>query len=136
MKFQVPQFIDTEDKLFYSLSFKEFIYLVGGAGLSYVIYRFVDPFFLALLLIFPVLGFSFLLAFYKVNNKPFIEVLQSGIKYFIGNKLYIWKKENKPVPTKEVDVSIKSGTSFNVPVVRQSKLSSLNFTLDVKNKKE
>ena len=136
MKFQVPQFIEMEDKIFGPLSFKEFIYLVGGAGFSYIIYRFVDPFLLALILILPVLGFSFLLAFYKVNNKPFIEVLQSGLKYFIGNKLYIWKKENKPVPTKEVDVSIKSGPALNVPSVRQSKLSSLNFNLDVKNKKE
>lgn len=136
MKFQVPQFIEMEDKIFGPLSFKEFIYLVGGAGLSYLIYRYVDPFILALVLIIPVLGFSFLLSFYKVNNKPFIEVLQYGLKYFIGNKLYIWKKENKPVPTKEVDVSLRTSAPLNVPVVRQSKLSSLNWDLDVKNKKE
>ena len=40
MQFQVPQFIEVEDKIFGPLTFRQAVYLVGGAGLSYVIYRF------------------------------------------------------------------------------------------------
>ena len=41
MQFKVPQFIDVEDKLFGPVTFKEFVYLAGGAGLIYVIYKLV-----------------------------------------------------------------------------------------------
>jgi len=136
MKFQVPQFIEMEDKIFGPLSFKEFVYLVGGAGLSYLLYRFIPSSFIAIVFILPVLGFSMMLAFYKLNNKPFIEVLQSGFLYFMGHKLYIWKKEKKPVPTKEIDVSMKSGVNVKIPTIRESKLASMNFNLDVKKKEK
>ena len=136
MKFQVPQFIEMEDKIFGPLSFKEFVYLVGACGLSYILYRYIPSFFVALIFIIPVMGFGAALAFYKVNNKPFIEVLQYAFMYFVGNKLYIWKKEKKPVPTREVDVSEKSGVTLDVPTLQKSKLTSLSWDLDVKKKQE
>ncbi len=33
MRFEVPQFIDVEDKIFGPFTFKQFLYLAGGAGL-------------------------------------------------------------------------------------------------------
>jgi len=96
MKFQVPQFIDMEDKIFGPLSFKEFIYVLGGVGISYILYRFIPITFLAFVCIIPVLSFSIALAFYKPNNKPFIDMVQSSIIFFFGQKQYLWKKqENK-----------------------------------------
>ncbi len=135
MKFQVPQFIDTEDKIFGPLSFKEFAYIAGGLGLSYILYRYIPSTFLALLLIIPVLGFAAALAFYRPNNKPFIDMVESAFLYSLGGKLYIWKKENKPLPTREVDVSPRSGATFKMPVLSENKLSSLNWNLDTQKKK-
>src|SRR6478736_2632887 len=97
MQFQVPQFIEVEDKIFGPLTFRQFVYLAGGAGLCFIIYRFV-PFLFAILLILPVAAFSGALAFYKLNNKPFINVVQSWVKYSMESKLYIWKKE---IPKKQ-----------------------------------
>ena len=40
MRFEVPQFVDIEDKIFGPLTFKQFIYIAGGAGVSVVaVYR-------------------------------------------------------------------------------------------------
>ena len=45
MQFQVPQFIEIEDKIFGPLTFKQFIYLAGGGGLCFLLYT-ILPFFL------------------------------------------------------------------------------------------
>jgi hypothetical protein len=91
MRFEVPQFIDVEDKIFGPLTFKQFIYLTGGAGLGYVSYKLIPfPFSYIFLVIFLSLGA--LLAFYKLNNRTFIEIVQAFIVYQIKGKLYIWKR--------------------------------------------
>ena len=91
MQFQVPQFIEVEDKIFGPLTFKQFIYLVGGAAMCFVLYI-ILPFFFAVLLIIPFAGFSLALAFYKINNRPFISVVESALNYTLKGKLYVWKK--------------------------------------------
>jgi len=96
MRFQVPQFIEVEDKIFGPFTLKQFIYLVGGAGLSFLIWRNL-PTFLALILIGPVIGASLALASYKVNNKPFIDIVEAAFKYSLSSKLYIWKKVDKKI---------------------------------------
>ena len=74
MRFQVPQFIDVEDHVFGPFTFKQFVYIAGGIGVSFVLLRLL-PRFLAIIAIIPVAGFSLALAFYRVNNKPFIQMV-------------------------------------------------------------
>ncbi len=91
MRFEVPQFIDVEDKIFGSLTFKQFIYLAGGAALAYVSYKLIPfPFYLVFIIAF--VGLGLLLAFYTLNNRTFIELAQSFLTYQIKGKLYIWKR--------------------------------------------
>jgi len=127
MKFQVPQFIDIEDKIFGPLTFKQFIYLAGGAGASVVLYFFV-PLIIAIPLIVIIIGFSVALAFYKMNNKSFISILEASLRYAIGNKLYIWKKEAKKPEAKEKDTAPEE---LYVPKLSESKLKDLSWSLDV-----
>ena len=77
MRFQVPQFIEIEDKIFGPLTLKQFIYLAGGGGISFVIYSIIPYIIVALFFIVPVMIFSVALAFYKINGKPFIFILES-----------------------------------------------------------
>jgi hypothetical protein len=130
MRFQVPQFIEVEDKLFGPLTLKQFIYLAGGAGISVVIYLTIQPFFLAALCIAPVVGFSCALAFLKVNNRPFINVLESAVMFVINPKLYIWKQEQKTLSEAKRDAT-NATPSFS-PMLSNSKLKDLNWNLDTK----
>ncbi len=131
MRFQVPQFIEVEDKIFGPLTIKQFIYLLGGGGTSFIIYTLVGNFFLSLLLILPIIGLTLALAFFKMNNRPFLDVIESAFHYYFGNKLYIWKKIEKPVVQKEEQL-ISSVSEFYVPKLSDSKLKDLTWSLDIK----
>src|SRR5688572_11871324 len=96
MRFQVPQFIEIEDKIFGPLTFKQFIYVAGGGSLAVILFLFL-PAFLATLLALPIVIFAASLAFYKVNGKPFVNMVEAFVKYSLTNKLYIWKKEEKQI---------------------------------------
>jgi hypothetical protein len=138
MKFQVPQFIEMENTIFGPLTFKEFSYLAGGAGLSFLIYRFT-PTMVAFILIIPVIAFAVALAFYRPNNKPFIEMIQSAIVFAFGNKLYIWKKEKPLIVTgkKEGEEENKEndlGPMIVLTHTGKSKLTDMAFNLDTKPK--
>lgn len=91
MRFEVPQFIDIEDKIFGPLTFKQFIYVAGGGGLCYGVYRLL-PLYFAIPLILAIALLAWALAFYKINNQPFIKIGQAFIVFLTKNKLYVWQK--------------------------------------------
>ena len=129
MRFQVPQFIELEDKVVGPLTIKQFMYLAGGAGMAFVAYRFL-PFFIAIFIIAGIVGLSLALAFYKINNKPFIDILEAGFSFYTGGKLYIWKKKDKKIEPKEVNVA-SSPKQVYVPKLSDSKLKELSWSLDI-----
>jgi hypothetical protein len=130
MRFQVPQYIEVEDKIFGSLTFKQFIYIAGGVGICTLLFTFL-PNFLAFLLSAPVAALSGALAFYKYNDKPFINLLESFFKYSTTNKLYVWKKSETPqAPTQSGEA--KPVEQIYVPKLSESKLKDLSWSLDIK----
>lgn len=132
MRFQVPQFIEVEDKIFGPLTLKQFIYLTGGAGLSFVVYTILDSLALSVIPIVVIMVISSALSFYKINNKPFINVAESAFKYLIGGKLYIWKKEQGHTEDKKGAGQAKNYASIMVPKISDSKLKDLTWSLDIK----
>ena len=128
MRFQVPQFIEIEDKVVGPLTIKQFVYLAGGAGMAFVAYRFL-PLFLSIFAVPVFVALAAALAFYKVNNKPFIDLLEAGFSFYTGEKLYIWKKkDNKPVAKQ---VAPTETPQIYVPKLSDSKLKDLAWSLDV-----
>lgn len=136
MRFQVPQFIDVEDKIFGPLTLKQFIYLAGGGGLSFLLYILLGSFILSAIPILIVIAISCALAFYKMNSKPFIYLVEAAFKYWTGAKLYIWKKEEGAKP-KTMAEEVKRGQNFagmTVPKISESKLKDLSWSLDIKER--
>ncbi|MES2668472.1 MAG: PrgI family protein [Patescibacteria group bacterium] len=132
MEYQVPQFIEVEDKIFGPFTLKQFIYVAGGVGLCAIVLLYL-PLWLGVIIALPVGALTSALAFYKVNNKPFVEIMEAAFNYYIGDRLYLWKKErNKaadaPIVAKPVDPS-KLGLT-------QSKLKDLAWSLDIKDQQE
>ena len=128
MQFQVPQFIDVEDKIFGPFTVKQFIYLAGAVGIIFVLNSFL-PFFFAVIIGGPVVALGAALAFYKVNNRPFINMVEAVFKYILGNRLYIWKKEEKKIIKKKE--KIEERTDLFVPKLSDSKLKDLAWSLDI-----
>jgi len=131
MDYQVPQFIEVEDKIFGPFTLKQFIYVAGGIGLCAIFILYL-PLLIGIILCVPVAAFAGALAFYRLNNKPFIEVLESGFNYYTNNRLYLWHKdkhENDQVveaPKAPVEVRQKLGMT-------QGRLHELAWSLDVKD---
>ena len=131
MRFQVPQFIEIEDKLFGPLTFKQFIYVAGGVGIGVILFTLI-PKFLAILISLPIIAFALALAFYKVNERPFVLVVESLFKYYLGHKLYIWKKEEKKIIHNEQETMNNKIQQIRVPKLSESKLKELTWSLDIK----
>ncbi len=133
MQFQVPQFIEVEDKIFGPLTFRQFLYLAGGTGLSFILYVYL-PIYVSILLILPVLGFALALTFYKHNGRDFIYLAESMFKYGIAKKLYLWKKEYRLSTTQKVlATSHTPSANLTLPRLSESKLKDLAWSLDVKD---
>lgn len=134
MRFQVPQFIEVEDKIFGPLTFKQFIYLCGGAGLSFVIYTVTKSLLISIIPIAIIMGIASTFAFYKFYKViPFVTVAESAFKYFFGNKLYIWKKVEEPKKKTESPAEdAKKYASIMIPKISDSKLKDLTWSLDIK----
>ncbi len=128
MQYQVPQFIEIEDKVIGPLTVKQFVYLAGGAGMAFIAYRFLFIY-LAIPVIAVIILLSLALAFYKVNNKGFIDFLESAFLYYTKNNLYIWKKEVKKIVPKTVEE--QDAAQVFVPRLSDSKLKELSWSLDV-----
>lgn len=132
MQFKVPQFIDIEDKIFGPFTFHQFAYMAGGAGMVFVLYKAL-PLWISIFLILPVAGLTISLVFVKINSKPFVYYLQAAFSYLISSKLYIWKQRLvKKSEAQEEEVNITSAVS-NVPMLSESKLKDLSWSLDVQD---
>ncbi len=133
MQFKVPQFLEIEDKIFGPFTFREFVYLAGGAGICFVLYKLLGLIWGAI----PILlvgGFSGMLTFYRPNNKPFIDMIQAGFKYGVQSKLYIWKRRQVKTSTQKSPAMLEDKDML----MRQSgmklsgnKLRDLAWSLDV-----
>ena len=132
MQFKVPQFLEIEDKIFGPFTFRQFVYLAGGAGLCFILFRLLGFLWGAIPIII-VAGFAGALTFYRPNNKPFIYMIEAGFKYFTQDKLYIWKKEGGE--SEERGGGRKPGSAMAAtPKTSQlsgNKLRDLAWSLDV-----
>lgn len=114
MRFEVPQFIDIEDKIFGPLTWRQFLYLGGGVGIGVVLF-FSANFFVFLLIGLPLALLAGALAFYPVNNRPFSYFLEAIVSYVRGTKLYIWQQK-RDIVYKE---AVNSPTPVASPVTDQ-----------------
>lgn len=92
MQFEVPQFIEIEDKIFGPLTWRQFLYLGGGVGMAVVIFL-TTNIFVFILLGLPIAVLALALSFYPVNNRPFSYFLEAIFNYITRQRMYFWRKK-------------------------------------------
>jgi hypothetical protein len=100
MQFQVPQFIETEDKIVGPLTLRQFLYLGAAAGLSVILYFTVQLwlwFFFSLFL--AAIGVA--LAFVKVNGQPMAKIIIAAANFEWQPKIFVWQPEHPSLPKNE-----------------------------------
>jgi len=92
MRFQLPQFIETETKIVGPFTLQQFLWIAGGAAFTFLIYSLVKG---VLFFVFaiPVAIIFLALAFFKIDGVPLIVYASYSLSYFTNPKKYIFKKD-------------------------------------------
>lgn len=115
MLFNIPQFIDKEDKIVGPLTAKQLGWMFGAGGVMLLLWAILDisAFIMASI---PVAAIFGALAFYRPNNMSLIAFIFSSVQFFFRPKMYIWKrvpdiikiqkKKHQPIKTISRDTRI------------------------------
>ena len=96
MRFQIPQFIEAEDKLIGPLTFKQFIYIAIGSGIAFALF-FVLAFWFWLILVLLIGAISLSFAFLIFNGRPLAVTLMLALKYYWAPRIFLWRKEEHEI---------------------------------------
>lgn len=110
MLFNVPQYIDVEDKIAGPLTAKQLLWMFGMGAVLLVLWMVLEKgvFFLAAI---PVALIFAALAFYRPYGQPLIKFAGSGIVFLFSPKVYSWRRipgpAKKPARKQEEIVLVK-----------------------------
>lgn len=94
MRFQVPQFIETESKIVGPFTLKQFLYLATGGILIFIL-QFVLSFALLFVVGIPIALLAVALAFYKIDGVPLPQYILMALSFLTGTKKYVFSKDGK-----------------------------------------
>jgi|GEM_PF-544936 len=136
MQFQVPQFLDVEDKIVGPFTLKQFLYLIGSAGMAYMSWRFMWAGIGHLFgLAFLALGSA--LSFYRPNKKPFVHMIEAGFLFYKNSRFYIWRRSSKEKMETHLDLGNFQPTTHTgaLPIASSGggKLDDLSWAIDLQS---
>lgn len=97
LQFQVPQFVDVEDKIFGPLTAKQFLMFVVAFLILGALWVSALPKEVTIILAVPILVFTALLAFYHVNGRTFVWFLYAILHFLFTGKMFLWDRRAETV---------------------------------------
>jgi hypothetical protein len=92
MRFQVPQFIQTEIKIVGPFTLKQFLWVAAGTVFLFLDFS-VFSGIVAIVIAIPIVGIAAAFAFLKIDDMPLINYLANMISFAFGNKEYLYRDE-------------------------------------------
>jgi hypothetical protein len=91
MQFNIPQFIDKEDKIVGPFTAKQLGWMFGGGAILLVLWNLLDlsAFILSAIVVAGIVG---AFAFYRPYNQTFLSFLISLFNFGVRPKDYLWKR--------------------------------------------
>lgn len=135
MHYSVPQFIEVEDKIIGPLTMRQFLWLLAGGGIVFILYfmlKFGIWLFLSILT-----GIVFVaLAFFKVYNMPLVSFLGSFIRFSLMPQIFLWRRKQEG-PLREVPEKVVFEDALQAPLPQkprpaQGKIRALAWQLDIR----
>ena len=101
MRYQIPQFIEIEDKIIGPFTLKQFLALISVPAFCYFLHFFARLPYVILVgvIFFPI---TLLLFFFKINGRSFTQVMGGMLKFVAKPQTYIWKQVPQPVKRQAV----------------------------------
>lgn|SRR3990167_3835333 len=94
MQFQIPQFIDIENKIVGPLTLKQFLYLAAAGGLDFLLF-FVLATWLWVFIAAIIAGIGLALAFGKYNGQSLPKIGLYAFGFMWKPRRYFWQREIK-----------------------------------------
>lgn len=136
-QYNIPQFIDSEDKIIGPLTIRQFSYLAIGVVISGFLWYFKPNIPVFLITAVPVMLAAFTFAFIKINGQNFETLLSNVIIYILKPTLFLWSRDVDPTQS-VIKVSIqKKKATFrrDTPTYNQSRVEEVAWTLDTYGEK-
>ena len=131
MQFQIPQFIDIEDKIIGPLTVKQFLYILIAAVIGFVLFKLVN-FSIFIILLIPITAITIAFGFIKIHNRPFIELVKNFFGFLKKPDYYIWKKPKiiDPMEEKKIPKLIKKQAPKKKKISKK-RLQEINWRIDI-----
>lgn len=93
MQFQVPQNIDMEDKIIGPLTLIQFLYLLVGGIVDYLLFLALGSSVIFWIIGLPIAIFALSLAFLKIQDQPLSHFVKAGLVYLSRPKIRLWSRK-------------------------------------------
>lgn len=100
MQFQVPQFIQTEDKVVGPLTLRQFAYVGVAGALCGLLYFILQPWLWVIITIL-LLGIAVAIGFIKIEGRPLQKIILAAFHFYWKPQTFVWQPEHHPVRAKQ-----------------------------------
>lgn len=128
----VPQFINTEDKIVGPLTAKQLGWLAVGGVLLLIAWNTLDlsAFIVSAIIIGAIFGS---LAFYRPYDQPLLKFVLSSIFFIFNDKVYIWKRNYDNIKIVRKPKSKEKELSPQKKIIDNQKIRDISKILDRNN---
>jgi len=130
MQFQVPQFTEIEDKIIGPFTLKQFLYLLIGGVIIFIVYKLFNLF-VAILVGVPVAAISIALAFVKINNQPFIGAIRNMLGFLRKPDFYVWRKPIGKKQKEETPPIIEKLPIGKEKITKKETLQDISWKIEI-----
>lgn len=127
--FNIPQFLDTEDKVVGPFTVKQLGWMAAAAGTLFLLYILLSKTAMIILAI-PVLAIFGGLAFYKPEGRTLTSYVASVVFFFLHPKMYIWKRLPDEIRAIKKSAPQKSAGSLEKKQLTADKIREISQLLD------
>ncbi|MBI4127522.1 MAG: PrgI family protein [Parcubacteria group bacterium] len=128
-RYSLPQYIDVEDKIIGPLTLRQFLYLLTGGIIMFLVNGiFTLPG--VIIIGFVVVPLAVAFAFYKPDGRQFSEWLLALLNFSLNPRLRLWAREPYKPPIK-ISIPVKEEETPVKEEISESRLSRLAEILDL-----
>lgn len=92
MRFQLPQFIETEIKIIGPFTLKQFLWIAAGAVFIFLDFSLLTGI-IAIIIAVPIVGLAGAFAFLRIDDMPLINYFANMLSFSFGSKKYFYQDE-------------------------------------------
>ena len=132
-QFTVPQFIDVEPKIIGPITTRQFLIILVAAFIMFIVYKTVDFNVFLIVGIF-ILILTAIIAFAKINGRPFHFFLLNFVQTMKKPSIRVWDHRSMTFEKEEVKIKYENTIIKKDKDLREERLAELSLVADTKGR--